>query len=173
MRQWTVFGFTNGETIEYTGRKTGYYDVAGSETINGEDLIIYIDFQEIPEIPTIQLMESSSFIPSSPSGASISWGGLTSDGLEINILCNDCKEIRISWESELAFGKFYLKNATDSSGHYYVENDQTFYPDPSGGIVTLRTDVSKQIREGYEGRLTLKGKNSHDDVTTINIDFAP
>ena len=173
VRQWTVFGFTNGETIEYTGRKTGYYDVAGSETINGEDLIIYIDFQEIPEIPTIQLMESSSFIPSSPSGASISWGGLTSDGLEINILCNDCKEIRISWESELAFGKFDLKNATDSSGHYYVENDQTFYPDPSGGIVTLRTDVSKQIREGYGGRLTLKGKNSHDDVTTIDIDFAP
>lgn len=173
VRQWTVFGFTDGETIEYTGQKTGYYAVAGSETISGEDLTIYIDFQEIPEIPTIQLMESPSFIPSSPSGASIRWGGLTSDGLEINILCNDCKEIRISWESELAFGKFDLTNATGSSGHYYVENDQTFYPDPSGGRVTLRTDVSKQRSGVYRGRLTLEGKNSHVDVTTINIDFAP
>ena len=73
----------------------------------------------------------------------------------------------------MEFGTFKLTGATDSSGHDYVENDQTFYPNYPGGMVTLRTDVSIQKSEGYRGRLTLKGKNSHDDVTTINIDFAP
>lgn len=162
-----------GSDITYTIRATAT-DV-NSDTISGDGTIIHQYYYY--SAPTIQLMESTSLIPISTGYTSVQWGQLTSDELEINIQCNDCSEIYIYWDSELEINMFYLTNATDSSGNNYVENKQTFYPTYPGGMVTLLTDVSKQISEASystcEGNLTLEGKNSYGDITTITISFAP
>jgi hypothetical protein len=162
-----------GSDITYTIRATAT-DV-NSDTISGSGTIIHQYYYY--SAPTIQLMQSSSFIPLSTSYANVHWGELPNEDLEIRIQCNDCSEIYISWDSELEFVMFHLTDAIDLSGHYYVENNQTFYPNYSGGMVTLLTDVTKQISEASQsscqGSLRLEGKNSYGDITTIEIYFTP
>jgi hypothetical protein len=119
-------------------------------------------------------MQSSSLIPLSPSYASVHWGELTSDELEIVIQCNDCSEVLINWDSGLGFTSFNLTNAIDEDGNKFVGNNQTFYPVSPGAIVTLATNVSVQRGDSsIQGTLTLKGKNSSGDITTNEIHFAP
>jgi hypothetical protein len=159
-----------GSDITYTIRATAI-DV-NYDTISGVGTIIHQYYYY--SAPTIQLMQSPGLNVLSPSYATVQWGELPSNELKIIIQCNDCKEVLINWDSGLGFTTFNLTDATDSSGHTYVGNNQTFYPFYEGGMVTLVTDVTEQKGDSsIQGTLTLKGKNSSGDITTNNIDFAP
>ena len=159
-----------GSDITYTIRATAI-DV-NYDTISGVGTIIHQYYYY--SAPTIQLMQSPGLNVLSPSYATVQWSELTSNELKIIIQCNDCKEVLINWDSGLGFTSFNLTDATDSSGHTYVGNNQTFYPFYEGGMVTLVTDVTEQRGDSsIRGTLTLKGKNSSGDITTNEIHFAP